>query len=567
MRVVSFGAALAGVLMFAGCVGSSSEKSSKVGASEGDDLAISWRVENPLPLFDNSADAASYLTIFDRIKGRERVWAGPDPFSPIETRSTPFPIGWVAEEHGYREGLPPTDLRVVVSVNAAPVGARCVWTLDGVPQSGSTCNELVLSFPVFGGETDKIYSVAVDISERDGSKHSLGPEPVMPKHLTLVSIGDSYASGEGVPDVHSYVSAPPSHPHVFWDSRCHRSMFSGPALAAAALVHEDPHLAVTFFSYACSGAEIDKGLLRSYAGRETWAQLDALYRSNRDYRDRQTLPPISRDELLPPQIEAARNDLRGRKPDYVVVSVGGNDIGFGSLVRDMLFERCNINADGTPSNCRQRMADRLSDAKIGLPALDGAYATLARNLSESISSRHVLITEYPDLTKDENGQFCDDTENDWPDFIDNSPTFFGRGEIRLLRFPSIFSDRIPRLQITGSETEFASREVIVKLNERVGAAAAANGWKLVDGLAAASSKHGYCSSTPYFNTYSKSLARQGELKPVPGRDAVSSGAAHPNVLGSRLYACFIAARIMAVEAGEPDGKRYVWPKACADLAM
>lgn len=81
--------------------------------------------------------------------------------------------------------------------------------------------------------------------------------------MLIVSLGDSYGSGEGNPDLHQIFDPRPEsffqvHRPTQWvDKRCHRSATAGPAEAARRLEASDPKTSVTFLSFACSGATID----------------------------------------------------------------------------------------------------------------------------------------------------------------------------------------------------------------------------------------------------------------------------------------------------------------------
>src|SRR5580765_1095416 len=120
--------------------------------------------------------------------------------------------------------------------------------------------------------------------------------------LFIVGMGDSFASGEGNPDVPvrfsperttdygsgsgSKEAALTGYParigdwkeigdrkfieeNARWqDQACHRSLYSHQLRAALQLAIEDPHRAVTFAGFACSGAETTYGLFLEYKGNE-----------------------------------------------------------------------------------------------------------------------------------------------------------------------------------------------------------------------------------------------------------------------------------------------------------
>jgi hypothetical protein len=139
------------------------------------------------------------------------------------------------------------------------------------------------------------YRIAVTFTSGPASGQSFEQEIKVEDKL-IVSIGDSFASGEGNPDVpvelyHAKAIAPYTSPkagatgdHNFglpyrvaeagtyakWlDTRCHRSMYAPPTRAAIALSFAaDRHHAITFLTFACSGAEITNGLFWPQDGVE-----------------------------------------------------------------------------------------------------------------------------------------------------------------------------------------------------------------------------------------------------------------------------------------------------------
>jgi hypothetical protein len=99
----------------------------------------------------------------------------------------------------------------------------------------------------------------VTLSAKVGDDGSSVTQSVEVRGLLIVLMGDSIASGEGVPDIDG-------RPATWQDERCHRSARAGPALAAAALQERAPETPITFVSVSCSGATIDAGLLGEYEG-------------------------------------------------------------------------------------------------------------------------------------------------------------------------------------------------------------------------------------------------------------------------------------------------------------
>ena len=127
------------------------------------------------------------------------------------------------------------------------------------------------------------------------------PAQIVP--ITIVSVGDSYASGEGAPDL-----AGTGVPLPRWrgDNRdgaavtCHRSNNAAPAMAARLIASIRP---ATFFHFACSGAVISD---------VTGGQLAT----------------------------AAR--IVGGPIDALIISVGGNDVNFAEVVGSCLALPCEL---------------------------------------------------------------------------------------------------------------------------------------------------------------------------------------------------------------------------------
>ena len=177
---------------------------------------------------------------------------------------------------------------------------------------------------------------------------------ILVRDLLVVSIGDSIASGEGNPDQRNIS---PAQREQWVDRACHRSWWSGPAMAASELERSDKRSSVTFVSVACSGASISGDLI---AGPNQVRQVANLVRDpNGEMR------PI----------------------DALLIQAGANDVEFSSLVRDCAeFPACQ--GGGT--------FRRTVELIKGLP---GVYRSLKQALdNEALNINKAFITEYPDPT-------------------------------------------------------------------------------------------------------------------------------------------------------------------------
>jgi hypothetical protein len=291
----------------------------------------------------------------------------------------------------------------------------------------------------------------------------------------IISIGDSLASGEGVPLYPSPTRDGLRLPAGWSDHRCHRSWHSGHARAAQAIAAADEHSRVTFISVACSGAGIVQGLLGPYNG---------------------IVPPPGTTAPLAPQLDQVVELLcpgavavcpkgQQRRIDGLLVNVGANDVKFGEIVERCahpLYTPChgNRNADW------RRGIDTLFDA------LPGKYDQLAAALDSRVNVAGVHIGEYPDPTHDANGRYCE----------------------------MVFDGPING-NISPGESQWAYESVVTKLLARIGQAAERHGWNRAGGLLEAFRNHGYCAADRWIVQYHESFDTQAD----------KNGTMHPNVAG------------------------------------
>src|SRR6201999_1506386 len=115
---------------------------------------------------------------------------------------------------------------------------------------------------------------------------------------------------------------------VWFNSACHRSLYSYQTRTAIALAVHYPHIAVTYLPLACTGATIADGLLGAQRARECPTAKAATCQGIVN-------PQISelRDALT-----AAKRRQADRKLDLVLLSIGANDINFSGLVADTIIE-------------------------------------------------------------------------------------------------------------------------------------------------------------------------------------------------------------------------------------
>ena len=187
------------------------------------------------------------------------------------------------------------------------------------------------------------------------------------RDILIAGLGDSIASGEGNPDrpvalsdegfcFRSYLGsasaqyyrpsragykggraceAPDSlqvwqrQSALWFNSACHRSLYSYQTRTALALAVQYPHIAVTYLPLACTGATIADGLFGAQRARECPPSKSA-----------DTCQGTVNAQLaeLREALTAAKRRQPDRKLDLVLLSVGANDINFSGLVADVIVD-------------------------------------------------------------------------------------------------------------------------------------------------------------------------------------------------------------------------------------
>lgn len=418
-------------------------------------------------------------------------WSMPKRFGPKRPDGI-VDYRWDADKRTYTEDyVRPKTWNVdfdACSLGVTP-SSTFAWEIDGVALPNPNPEACTFSHEFAAQRT---YAVKLMITAPDGTQTML-EAPVTVKDLMIVSLGDSFASGQGNPDLRKDGSTAAK-----WvDKICARSAIAGPAQAALSIEQADPHTSVTFLSFACSGAEITAGLV----GEQTKGKIK-----------------------LEPQIDKLKQALNERPVDALIISIGGNDIGFAELIaRCILQPNCHRN---------QVTLDKLTS---GLAILESRYKSLSEKIAELPPVQKVFITEYPDLVRDQDGELCN-----------GKPAF----DILLRR-------------INRGEAEWASDRVIPALNGKVSEAARQHGWVYVTGVADKFRTHGYCAPEPvrWVRTF-------GDARRIQGTDKrcsvisfisslreclISSGSVHPTEGGHATYASALIESLQRESVTTPPG--------------
>ncbi len=320
---------------------------------------------------------------------------------------------------------------------------------------------------------------------------------VVVKDWLIVGMGDSNGSGEGNPP--------------FRFEQCNRSEGSYQWRVANYVERHDARSSVTFVFPACSGAIIQDLYKTQYTGIIPGRPLD---------------PQIKQAARL----IARPGNERERSVDAAIVSIGVNNLGFGPLLAYCVThfdpsDSCEHRYVNPVPSSRGGIEDFQTSSSTSAPTLRAAIETLVTDLPPKygplgkalsaplslkgngalgVKRKDVVITQYPDFTRGDDGQLCSGTigpQSTW-DFI---------------------------------ATEAAG------LNAAVASGAASQGWRLVTMPQSAFTGppgHGYCASDPYFVSLTGALAAGN--KP---------GAFHPNGAGHNITAEAARAKVCAALYG------------------
>src|SRR5262245_52324716 len=205
---------------------------------------------------------------------------------------------------------------------------------------------------------------------------------------------------------------------------CHRSQYGYPVRVGLQLALENRHRSITFATFTCSGAEVANGLFLEMDprqgftepnGRKVRAQFDQLTdllcRSNARQQAAYTLPMYAAGSTSVSQQRVNMNwcppGQRKRSIDVVLMSIGGNDVGFGGLVAYAMTESAS---DFAPIAAWIGSSIRFSPqvSRVYMNVLDERMKALkdAFNQGFGIEPARVLQTTYEPIQYDENGQLC-----------------------------------------------------------------------------------------------------------------------------------------------------------------
>ncbi len=428
---------------------------------------IDWRLENSFRFFTDPKLTETHRATFESLtedERREPILSAERALSERHGRD-----GWAAamldqtcwdpnrNRHtcaATPDYLHPRQHRIIAQIKGVPDPARVDCTWSTAPRRG---RNTALTVPCdVSVKLDIPYPSGADVSVQIGGRE-IAKTLVAIEDVLVVGIGDSFGSGEGNPDVPVRLSKgraadygdPRKQPELtgyptrvgdwrtigdklftdanprWLDQACHRSLYSHQLRVALQLAIENPKRAVTYASFACSGAEIVRGLFLRYRGHE-WVPTPPDLSQISAIAQEQCGPSNARDYDLPEayHIGGKIPDLQGglvlrkcdqeksRRIDLLLVSIGGNDVGFSRLVANAVL------ADA--STLRQLggwigQVHGYAAAEAQLATLDDRYKSLNRALHNILhipwkEKDRIVLVSYPALTLLDDGRsVCPDS--------------------------------------------------------------------------------------------------------------------------------------------------------------
>jgi len=429
--------------------------------------SISWRLENPFRYLSDAKHIDLHREVYANLSIEERLY----PILSVERRlAKALPRGWAAPVlknvcNGHpganggcdlsKNSITPSDHMVVASLDGVgDLKGNCVWKVRAARKTLRKYNREIRGACDAPVRFKSPYRGGVSLSVR----HNGDPVDeirLKVKDIFVVGMGDSFASGEGNPDVAVTFSRERSAVYgklpqgallagyparvgpwrkigdsdflkksARWvNQACHRSLYSHQLRTALQLSLEDPHRSVTYADFACAGAEITQGVFRLDKGNEwspsrpSLSQLSAVANvqcGERGAPDRDYPHAFHLNGAIPYLSDIVLKKCpkkRARRIDLLLLSIGGNDAGFSRLVANaVLADETMLRKLGGWMG----LVYGADQAKGDLVALKNRYKSLNRALHNLLhipwsQSDRIILTAYPLLSLLDDGKsICPD---------------------------------------------------------------------------------------------------------------------------------------------------------------
>ncbi|WP_186178565.1 GDSL-type esterase/lipase family protein [Burkholderia gladioli] len=475
-------------------------------------VTIDWEVQNRFRLFANQADVTRFNSL---TRANANVQAPGGGYIPPQT-------AWLPLERRYRDEYPfPSDWVIRPIAPGRSTGDRCEWAVDNVSLGGVAPCDTHLNVNVHG--SDHQLALRVNGGAWEVKSIHIGD-------LLILGLGDSFSAGQGVPNVmkdftvrydnDDRLQAGKVVPAQWTDTECRRSLYSWQSLAAMKLSEENSHQSVTFLSFACSGAVT--GYNENFGDADERKKVDS---NSVKLQIGQAAHALCLDDN---KDAACKNGARA--PDVILMTVGGNDLGFVPTIMDAIKSTiCSVNPnnpqDFRPSS--SKLKERIS-AMQDPDKLQKAFDQMKQDIDRRLRPRKVLIAGY--LNPVIAAVFTNRAGEDDPAYC--IYTTDKRHDVNGRPLRPFFRFQIPVFEAKQREMICLHDHYVRPLNARLQELASTNGWEYIpvqDGKTKATVVPGYCVAgdgprAAHFNTVEDAQGRSG-----------TDGAMHPNLRGYIAY--------------------------------
>jgi len=332
----------------------------------------------------------------------------------------------------------------IADLPPALAGKPCRWTAGELAVVAPCSGEARLARRAFGEPFDIAVSAEGSVVAE--------AKTVKLRHIAIAGFGDSFSSGEGNPDrpaelvddgLNTYRNSSRNadrpgyrnYPRrrgateqslggaaaaIWLNAQCHRSLYSQHVRAALVLAMAHRDVAVTLTPYSCTGAEVSAGVLGYYAARDDVGEAvyDASPQLMRYWRDYcRSFAGYNRfdgdEDGFDWRRDLARcSQPRAMKPDAVLLSIGGNDIGFSSVIAEEVVGRGQFGLRlGLLYKLWLSQIDTRTFAEAR-KAVDEVIPARIRELSAAfekhldVPASAIVQTAYPQMMRSEGGAVC-----------------------------------------------------------------------------------------------------------------------------------------------------------------
>lgn len=392
-------------------------------------------------------------------------WSMPRRFGSVDQFGLPVAPNtrdYVMPNPVFINGVETARFPVQFTIPNGPTGGDVTYTYNITSPTYSDSRTLAgttTNFDLPNGT----YNVTLTASADGSSVSTTQTVPV--KNYLVAAVGDSYGSGEGNPhspaqyDFFGFATRGAIWAQGGNDTEntmhrmAHRSTKAGVAQMALELENADPKTSVTFVFLNGTGSTVTEGVLGPRPSGDPGAP-----------------------GTVPAQTDRLAELTAGRRIDSLFVSIGGNDLGFADILAD-LVKNDPINPFG---NYEQRITEIIQRSQGNLQDLVQNRYPALNNRLDDFDIGQIYLTEYPDLSKQSDGQIAQE----------------------------IIGDVAPGLEVDRHELTRLVEELLPSFIGAMKTAAANFGWNYVDGVLAAFANHGY---GDWFRTASDSIVLQGPL--------------------------------------------------------